>query len=102
VTSFAKLIEALAVARVDRVVTALAPLHPRLRGAPPHPASGLNFTLVTDAGEVDLLGEVVGLGAFAEAVPLSSVLSLFGHSQGFCVTRTGWPSAVISVQTAFT
>jgi hypothetical protein len=73
---------------LDRLVAALAPLHPRLRGAPVDLPfffdartlrSGLNFTLVTDAGEVDLLGEVTGLGAFAAALPLSSVLPLFGQ-----------------------
>lgn len=75
-------------ANLDRVVAALGPLHPRLRGAPPELPfffdtrtlhSGLNFTLVTDLGEIDLLGEVTGLGGYAEALPLSGVLPLFGR-----------------------
>jgi hypothetical protein len=59
-----------------RLARALAPYQPRLRGAPqdlPFPwddrtlRSGLNFTLTTDLGDLDLLGEVPGLGSF-EAV----------------------------------
>src|SRR5947209_2629032 len=49
---------------------ALAPFHPRLRGAPEGLPfvldartlrSGANFTLVTDAADVDLLGDVPGV-----------------------------------------
>lgn len=63
------------------LVAALAPTHPYLRGAPPGLpfrfdvptlAAGLNFTLDTDLGEIDLLGEVSGLGnydqVFAQSV----------------------------------
>ena len=54
-----------------RMASALAPLHPRLRDFPPELPfffdeatlrSGLNFTLRCDAGDIDLLGEVTGLG----------------------------------------
>ena len=54
-------------ANLDRLEKTLAPLQPYLRGAPPGlpfrldvPTleSGLNFTLTTDLGELDLLGEV--------------------------------------------
>jgi len=54
---------------VDRLVTALAPYDPSLRGAPPglpfrlDPETvrrGLNFTLTTTLGDLDLLGEVTG------------------------------------------
>ena len=71
-----------------RLVDALAATHPRLRGAPADLPfffdvrtlkSGLNFTLVTDLGEIDLLGEVTGLGGFENAVAMSSTMSLFGH-----------------------
>jgi hypothetical protein len=57
-----------------RLAAALAPYHPRLRGAPPELPflwdaralqSGLNFTLTTDLGDVDLLGEIPGLGDFS-------------------------------------
>lgn len=56
-----------------RLVAALKPLSPYLRGAPPGlPFSfdvetlrrGLNFTLTTNAGDIDLLGEVTGGGGF--------------------------------------
>ena len=58
-----------------RLAAALAPYHPRLRGAPPDLpflwddrtlASGLNFTLTTDLGDVDILGEVTGVGGYAQ------------------------------------
>ena len=51
---------------VDRLVGALAPLHPYLKGAPPGlpfgfdrdtVLAGLNFTLTTDLGDLDVLGE---------------------------------------------
>src|SRR5215469_10288221 len=60
---------------LERLARALAPHHPRLRGAPADLpfvfdtrtlASGMNFTLDTDLGELDLLGEVAGLGQYAE------------------------------------
>ncbi len=72
---------------VERLATALSPLQPYLRGAPPglpfrfDPATirrGLNFTLRTDAGDIDVLGEVTGLGDF-EAVERESLeVELFG------------------------
>ena len=55
------------------LVNALAPHHPRLRGAPEDLPflwdtrtlkNGLNFTLATDLGAVDLLGEAAGSPAF--------------------------------------
>jgi predicted nucleotidyltransferase len=58
-----------------RLVKALAPFHPRLRGIPDNlpfiwDASTLRngslFTLKTDIGDIDLLGEVTGLGGYAE------------------------------------
>ncbi len=73
---------------LDRLVAALAPLHPRLRGSPADLPfffdartlrSGLNFTLVTNAGEIDLLGEVTGLGAYDAILGNSTVLTLFGR-----------------------
>ncbi len=60
-------------ANLARIARALAPYHPRLRGAPEGLPflwdartlrSGLNFTLTTDLGDVDLLGEITGLGDF--------------------------------------
>lgn len=66
-----------------RLAAALAPYHPRLRGAPVDLpflwddrtlASGLNFTLTTDLGDLDILGEVAGVGAYAEVSAGSSEL----------------------------
>jgi hypothetical protein len=70
---------------LKRLAQALAPYHPRLRGAPeglPFPwddltlRSGLNFTLTTDLGDVDLLGEVTGVGGFAEVSAGASAVEL--------------------------
>lgn len=66
---------------VDLLVQAMASLHPYMRGAPPGlpfrfdaPTimAGLNFTLVTDLGDVDVLGEVSGIG-FYDAVLAQSI-----------------------------
>jgi hypothetical protein len=74
-------------ANLERLARALAPLHPRLRGADDDLPflwdaqtlrSGLNFTLRTDAGDIDVLGEVTGLGGFREATAAATVMDLFG------------------------
>jgi hypothetical protein len=61
------------VENLQRLAHALAPFHPRLRGVPPDLPfrldvstlrAGLNFTLTTDLADLDLLGEVLGLGAY--------------------------------------
>jgi len=68
-----------------RLAAALAPYHPRLRGAPPDLpflwddrtlASGLNFTLTTDLGDLDILGEIAGIGGYAQVSAGSSELSV--------------------------
>lgn len=60
---------------LERIVTALAPTQPYLRGAPPGLPfewsvetlkKGLNFTLITKLGALDLLGEIVGGGGYEE------------------------------------
>jgi hypothetical protein len=62
---------------LERIVRALAPLHPYLRGVPPGlPFTldvptlkrGLNFTLTTDRGALDLLGEITGGGGYDDLV----------------------------------
>ena len=72
-----------------RLVTALASLDPYLRGAPPGlPFAwdeatlrhGLNFTLTTKLGDLDLLGEIVGGGGYAELIPHTVELQLFGSA----------------------
>ena len=72
---------------LEALVRALAPLHPTLRGAPkdlpfrldaPTLRAGLNFTLDTDLGPVDLLGEVTGIGGYADASRDAETLDLYG------------------------
>ena len=76
-------------ANLKRLVAALKPLRPYLRGAPaglPFQWSaetlraGLNFTLTTTAGDLDLLGEIVGGGSYRDLVPHTVTIALFGHS----------------------
>ena len=67
---------------------ALAGLRPYLRGAPPGLPfeldvatlrRGLNFTLTTSRGDLDLLGEMLGVGGF-DAVARGAVhFELFGR-----------------------
>jgi hypothetical protein len=66
---------------------ALAALDPYLRGAPaglPFTLDaatlerGLNFTLTTALGDLDLLGEITGGGRYEDLVPHSAELTLFG------------------------
>ncbi len=72
---------------LKKLAQALAPFHPMLRGAPPDLPfsldinalkSGLNFTLTTDLGDLDILGEVTGLGGYAETLSFSEELEIFG------------------------
>src|SRR5438445_4551177 len=71
----------------ERLARALAPLHPRLRGAPAELPfffdartlrSGLNFTLTTDAGDVDVLGEITGLGGYEQCAEGAITVDLYG------------------------
>lgn len=73
---------------LQRLARALAPLRPGLRDFPPELPfffdeatlrSGLNFTLRTEAGDVDLLGEVPGLGGYDAALASSQVVTLYQH-----------------------
>lgn len=72
---------------VSRLVAALRPLDPYLRGAPPglpfrldEPTvmRGLNFTLTTSAGPFDMLGELTGVGKFEDIDGKSIDVDLFG------------------------
>lgn len=76
-------------ANLERLENTLAPLRPYLRGAPQGLPfrldvatlqSGLNFTLTTDSGELDLLGEIAGGGRYEDLLPESDTLDLFGLS----------------------
>lgn len=72
---------------ISRLVAVLLPLKPYLRGAPPGlPFSwsdetvkkGLNFTLVTTLGALDLLGEITGGGTYEDILPHSTELTVHG------------------------
>lgn len=69
-----------------RLAGALEPLSPYLRGAPAGLpfrldastlARGLNFTLTTAMGDLDLLGEVVGGGTYEQLLRHSSRIRVF-------------------------
>ena len=72
---------------LERLVNCLAPHAPYLRGAPPGLpfqwdvetlTRGLNFTLTTDLGDLDLLGEITGGGAYEALRGHSRTVSAFG------------------------
>lgn len=72
---------------LGRLVSALGGAKPYLRGAPPGLpfrfdaptlASGLNFTLITDLGAIDLLGEIPGGGKYEDLEPHSINVDVFG------------------------
>ncbi len=71
-----------------RLVAALAPFAPYPRGAPlglPFEWSertlraGLNFTLTTTVGDIDLFGEVLGGGGFEALAPHTLEVTVFGY-----------------------
>jgi predicted nucleotidyltransferase len=70
-----------------RLAAALAAFHPRLRGVDdpvpfkldgPTIEHGCNFTLCTDAGDLDLLGHVTGLGGYGQIRPNALPVSIYG------------------------
>lgn len=72
-----------------RLTACLIPHHPYLRGAPPGSPfqldvetlqRGLNFTLITDAGALDLLGEIIGGGRYEDLLAHTIAIDLFGVS----------------------
>lgn len=72
---------------LERLVRALAGSQPYLRGAPPGLPfhwdartlkMGLNFTLVTSLGDIDLLGEVPGGGSFEELSEHAETVEVLG------------------------
>jgi hypothetical protein len=73
-------------ANLARLVKALSPISPYLRGAPPGlpfdwsvPTlrAGLNFTLTTRFGAIDLLGEITGGGGYSNLLPHAATITLF-------------------------
>lgn len=72
---------------IQRMVDALTPLHPYLRGAPPGLPfrfdvetirSGCNFTFTTDAGPLDCLGEMTGVGRYEQVVDRATIAEAHG------------------------
>ena len=72
---------------LQRLVDALGPLSPYLRGAPAGLPfrfdaatlrAGLNFTLTTDAGPIDLLGEMTGCGRYEDIIDATVSIDVFG------------------------
>ncbi len=74
-------------ANLAHLVAALRPHQPYPRGAPAGLPfqwdertlqAGLNFTLSTSLGDLDLLGEVTGGGGYDQLVPFTDELEAFG------------------------
>jgi hypothetical protein len=74
---------------IPALAAAMAPIHPYMRGAPPGLPfrfdaatiqAGLNFTLTSDFGDVDFLGEVGGIGPYAAVAAMAEEKSVFGHA----------------------
>jgi hypothetical protein len=72
---------------IERLVQALQPFSPYLRDAPDGlpfifdektVQKGLNFTLTTEIGYLDLFGEVVGGGTFEDLQPSAGEMEVFG------------------------
>lgn len=74
---------------MGKLAACLAPYSPYLRDAPTGLpfrfdtatiTRGLNFSLATDLGDLDLFGEIIGGGRFEDLLPHAIVLELFGVS----------------------
>jgi hypothetical protein len=74
---------------MQRIVEWLTSFHPYLRGAPPGLPfhldlrtlkMGLNFTLVTDLGNIDILAEVLGGGRYEDLLPFSEIRPAYGFN----------------------
>ena len=77
-------------ANLERLAAAVRPLNPYLRGAPPGLPfefdaatlrAGLNFTLSTDDGPLDLLGEMSGGGRYQDLLPHTVTAVIFGRER---------------------
>ena len=72
---------------LEKLAEALASYEPHLRGAPPDLPFrldaatlrlGMNFTPSTSLGDLDIRGEVSGLGGYSEVLLFSEELELYG------------------------
>ncbi|MGH2607946.1 MAG: hypothetical protein ACRDHF_02550 [Tepidiformaceae bacterium] len=79
---------------LQRLSDALGPHQVYLRGAPPGLPfrfdertirNGLNFTLISDLGDIDLLGDISGGGGYDDLLPHSVQVEVFGR-QCLCLT----------------
>jgi predicted nucleotidyltransferase len=73
---------------LKKIVSALAPFKPRPRGFPENLPyifdettlqNATNFTFETELGDIDLLGEVAGIGTFNEVKELSKLMDLYDY-----------------------
>ena len=74
---------------IERLVRALAPHDPYLRGMPPGLPfewsaetlrRGLNVTLITTVGDIDILGEIGGGGSYDDLLPHTITVDLFART----------------------
>ncbi len=74
---------------IERLVSALSPHNPYLRGTPPGLPfewsagtlrRGLNFTLTTAVGDIDILGEIVGGGSYDDLLAHTTTVELFARA----------------------
>ena len=74
---------------LQQLATALQSVHARLRNVPQGIPfildaetlkRGLNFTFATDIGDIDLLGEVRGVGHYEDVLIESVTVELFGYT----------------------
>jgi hypothetical protein len=81
---------------LKRIALALEPFKPRLRGFPPELPfiwdeqtllGGTTFTLETGLGDIDLLGEVAGVGDFKDVLAESVNFDLFGYEIRPCLSE---------------
>ncbi len=81
---------------LTRLITALEGTNPYLRGAPPGLpfiwdratlARGLNFTLQTSLGALDLLGEIPGGGNYSDLKGSAILIEMF-DTQCLCLSLT--------------
>jgi hypothetical protein len=75
-------------ANLTKLIRALRSVKATLRSAPENIPfildeetllRGLNFTFQTEVGDIDLLGEVKGVGSYGDCLKTSEKIEMFGH-----------------------
>ena len=88
-----------------KIASVLTPLNPRPRNFPENLPyifdwttlqQGTNFTFETSMGDVDLLGEVKGIGSYDDLVPVSIQVDL----EGFPTRILSIPSLIVAKRAA--